>query len=910
MRKINFTRKNKTRLINAQSNSCLSTGRKLFGGYRIVPRVCQPSNPSRANKPDEPAICMFNYECQRRNGEVVGACMDGFLFGACCQLPSKHGLNKNSQSTESPVNLEDIDHVPEVPILLNPDGTPVGFTVADRFATSSSTSSNSNVKTPQKNKPSSDYTQNAEKSQLQPDISQLESKFPALLGQQHELDSLGLPGLITHTESNNDIQDHQGNNNYNPVMTMLSPNQILQIADPVDQLPALFATGGGYKNYSAADTVLLNENGTQLAEANDNPDDFFRPIQEASSSDNTPSFSASSQWIEIPSQRPTSLSSSRLPSTNNKFSGGGESSVVTPAGITTEYKVASTPAMQPEEEDNSGGGDDDFVKVQTLTYEGPSGNKKHDEADKEEMAINHILSILNNTTPSSSTKVTFIGTSPDQTAKPTIQHSTTFPYTYFKPASGNPSSASASIYSYDAAAPSTQSVTSTLNFKQQNATTTPQQFPAKSSVQVTQSSQQQSGSTYPYSTKQSTNPPAPTVIVLGPLGTEYTTVPTQKTPTRRPGGGGQQQSTILVAGTKKPNPNLSTTITHNISTIISGTNVVTNNLVSSSHFSVDIKDGTTARPNIFNNGVTLADATSRIPTKRPSTIRTTLSPWSAKPSFHLRPSTSTNIKVPSTNLITLDSFTEKSTTAIPKRRVTTTPTTPTPPCKAELMPPDESSNFPPVRNPNLNLTMIGQQNRPTIVETFSMTPGIITNEDDVPTPAFVEDDVLTNKVDVFVQKIVESLNGNFQDLKDVVYTKKNVTDVIQTSTISAVSKKPPTTVLSGPTRRPTRKPTQKVQTTTKKTPTKRPTNRPEQAQKPPRPAKPTTNKIKPVTQTTPTKKPSRPTKRPPQRIPTTTLASFGETTFDNTENLLSAEATESNVPTTPEELDYRTREYI
>ncbi|XP_055379606.1 serine protease filzig [Condylostylus longicornis] len=30
---------------------------------------------------------MFNHECAQRNGEVVGACMDGFLFGACCQVP-------------------------------------------------------------------------------------------------------------------------------------------------------------------------------------------------------------------------------------------------------------------------------------------------------------------------------------------------------------------------------------------------------------------------------------------------------------------------------------------------------------------------------------------------------------------------------------------------------------------------------------------------------------------------------------------------------------------------------------------------------------------------------------------------------------------------------------------------------
>jgi hypothetical protein len=39
---------------------------------------------------------MFNYECAQRQGEVVGACMDGFLFGACCQLPSGSALPAES----------------------------------------------------------------------------------------------------------------------------------------------------------------------------------------------------------------------------------------------------------------------------------------------------------------------------------------------------------------------------------------------------------------------------------------------------------------------------------------------------------------------------------------------------------------------------------------------------------------------------------------------------------------------------------------------------------------------------------------------------------------------------------------------------------------------------------------------
>ncbi len=28
--------------------------------------------------------CMFHYECQSRKGSIIEACIDGFLFGVCC----------------------------------------------------------------------------------------------------------------------------------------------------------------------------------------------------------------------------------------------------------------------------------------------------------------------------------------------------------------------------------------------------------------------------------------------------------------------------------------------------------------------------------------------------------------------------------------------------------------------------------------------------------------------------------------------------------------------------------------------------------------------------------------------------------------------------------------------------------
>ncbi|XP_011186964.1 serine protease filzig [Zeugodacus cucurbitae] len=71
-----------------------SEGRKLFGGYRITPKHCRATKTLAINDPRKngPTICMFNHECAQRNGEVVGACMDGFLFGACCQIPSEQDL--------------------------------------------------------------------------------------------------------------------------------------------------------------------------------------------------------------------------------------------------------------------------------------------------------------------------------------------------------------------------------------------------------------------------------------------------------------------------------------------------------------------------------------------------------------------------------------------------------------------------------------------------------------------------------------------------------------------------------------------------------------------------------------------------------------------------------------------------
>lgn len=788
-----------------------------------MPKACRPTIPSRI-KSNEPAICMFNYECTRRNGEVVGACMDGFLFGACCRLPSKSPMNNTSNSNlsnnEQFLNLHELDHVPDIPILLNPDGTPVGVSIlpdnnetanndkpnvpnyhdgADTTYTkiSSSNSASSSAV------PSHDMMHNAEKTQVpeQPDVSHLGEDFSTLLGQQNVIDDLRLPGLLTHSDSNNDIQNHQDSSVQNPITTLLRPDQILQIADPVDQLPALFSHGLGQSNHNAPETILLNENGTTLEEIN-NPDEIFQPSVEISINEEIMQNDSSPDiWIKFPEQSATSILTpisqnqklttpiiSRTPlvtqmyvsthrftddsfKTTNQENTFEKVSTLEKKGSTKILTSLNTMKIEVTTPMTTSNVKDDLVKVPTIINDMPSGNKKNDVLDKEEIAINHIISILNDTTPKPEVSVTLQGSnsspiqawvSIDETSKPshvkssnrpTTPTGSTFPYTFYKPTSHHASSSA--YYNYEVV-PTDATYTSYSS---------PHSYPPRPSTQTTYGD----SSSFGYSSRPTTNPPAPTVIVLGPLGTEYATKTTQKPITRKP-------STIrpilnpvrpTSANIRPPistkNPSVTTSITHNISTFIS--NVASNNVVSTSYISVNLKDGTSARPIVDASTETIVPEIStkyRPSTKKPI-IWTTLSSWSNKPTFNLRPSTSNFNNWPEHNLTPVNTLTFKETTNVGN---TNTRITTAVPCDEETAAPDDLINFPPVRNPNLNIsTPIAQQEKPTLIQTFNNSgyPDVeLISEHDIPTPIFIEDEVLTNKVDAFVNKIVESLQGNFQ----------------------------------------------------------------------------------------------------------------------------------------------------
>ncbi|XP_062547487.1 serine protease filzig [Armigeres subalbatus] len=95
--------------VNGLSSTGERESRKLFGGYRITPKFCNATRSllKRDSERRGPTICMFNHECFQRQGEVVGACMDGFLFGTCCELPLTNDVAMVADSLLEQYNYTD-----------------------------------------------------------------------------------------------------------------------------------------------------------------------------------------------------------------------------------------------------------------------------------------------------------------------------------------------------------------------------------------------------------------------------------------------------------------------------------------------------------------------------------------------------------------------------------------------------------------------------------------------------------------------------------------------------------------------------------------------------------------------------------------------------------------------------------
>ena len=151
--------------------------------------------------------------------------------------------------------------------------------------------------------------------------------------------------------------------------------------------------------------------------------------------------------------------------------------------------------------------------------------------------------------------------------------------------------------------------------------------------------------------------------------------------------------------------------------------------------------------------------------------------------------------------------------------------------------PNDINNFPPVRNPNLNMS------------------APLFDDSDVTTPAFIEDDMLNIKVESFVNKILQGLQEPFHGLKDVVYDKNSSASFSNLSTTKRPIKKQTTTPKRS-TQKPFTRPTQKP-TTRRPTVTSTSTNKPvtlitNKRTRPTKPSKPSSTTEENVEQDLPT----------------------------------------------------------
>lgn len=157
-------------------------------------------------------------------------------------------------------------------------------------------------------------------------------------------------------------------------------------------------------------------------------------------------------------------------------------------------------------------------------------------------------------------------------------------------------------------------------------------------------------------------------------------------------------------------------------------------------------------------------------------------------------------------------------------------------------------NFPPVRNPNLNATgyiAVGSDEQEDIDESYDEANKM---------PTFIHDEVVVNKLDLLVSKIVASLQPNFNGLADAVYERRNVTIIKDspqppqptTTTRKPVTKKT-TTANSNKkaTTKPSNKPLADSQITTKR-PQKATTKKPVATTKKPATTKRPITKVKKI----------------------------------------------------------------
>lgn len=705
---------------------------------------------------------MFNHECFQRGGEVVGTCMDGFLFGACCQLKS------DSQS-----------HIPKGP----------GVVMT------------SYLDYPEAETETDDYDSEQ--------LSMLHNSFKPVVTPGYR------PGFTSQVTVTPEIKTTEVMQQEMISEGLSQITNSLLHSPPKDNIYGQSKPGSIYSHSSIdhhlADTILLNENGS-VAENVVRPSDFNIQI---------------SSMQTKPTVNPISSTTTSTPKT-----------------VSTHHPVFTKPLFKPKPDKNTikNPSTENYVMVSTVT--------KESQKITELSSIDSIIQMLNDSTPSMKEEATSPATvdldiienksSPGPTG-------TVAPVSY---SSGYPSYYSSTGH-YVTVKPTPNPVTSyTKPSTTKRPYTTPNSIPQgdKPTSKPYYSSPSPSQSTSQAIDAFNRYPTDPynfnSLTTFSYVSSSTTVTPT--TTTRRP------PSTSYVTGAKP----LRRPVTPPTD-ILSSYDVAPDTFSSVTPTVIVLNGFQTSKPESSTEKKEPEFVEiSQEPFKKPVSqitvnnhIQSTNNIYMGKPpQTYERPASPTVVITPKPPPITspypikastrpasvstspfplFDSYTEYYAPTTFKPEMQTSP--------------DDLINFPPVRNPMLNAT----GSNPAL---YNTSISLSDNDEDLlhdiefTTPTWQEDEKLNEKMNLFVNKIVGSLQGTFQELHDIVILDK------KPNATRATSPKPP--------KKPTT--TKKPFLTTKK------------------PLRLTTTTRKPTVKTT--KKPTRPTTVAFRRTTTSTPAPTVTTT--------------------------------
>lgn len=855
----------------------LAESRKLFGGYRITPKFCKPSKslPKDDIRAHGPTICMFNHECTQRQGQVVGACMDGldfiirttyqrfphhlnflcfspspicrFLFGTCCQLQG---------TVETPLTppTDDLDDRPisnqAVSMSYETYGNhilPANFPhneikVQDRpvSTTDSSQKYTSHyyvnneavvVSSPSSIHKVSTYLPHTTSTTPPPQASTKIGDFYLPMGSSPSHYSSEIPTRLSSPFSSTEssAQDYFTASQMNHVTNSLLDNS--------------YGTHFTHSDitHPGADADLIDDGTSGYARPSD--------------------FTSVGNFIHSTTIKP----SSKNPPPKPEFKPKPKPTTANPNKYVLVHTISNDkPSVKPTIGENDMESIESIILMLNETNTGPQYNAGSTPEDRE-------TTFYTTRYPSNYTEIntdkygptSFYVTSkyPSSTGKPAQTQKPK------RPPSKKPPSTS--YVSSTAAVTPRPGATTTKKGTKRPATQKPPStsyvyspHPTKRPTSVTVSTSPQKFSTSAQPLLSSTTP---TVIVLGPYDQSSSTerLPPEQIIQSKP----IEQSVYdadedvgygQVSVTQRPSPTV----------------VITPKPAAGSSSPWPQHSRPTKPP---STSYVYSPIVTKRPVQQPTSPygpSSTYTPGYYRPQYdHTVSSTAIYTAEESDgiyNYVHTQTDYDKntiyagSTLAYPEIS-TIKEDYPTPPY--------DSINFPPVRNPNLN--------------TSSNYPSA--DEEEVVTPTFLEDQKFKDKMDLLVSKIVASLQNNFDSLADVVL-ERNATGVLHKRPTpkpvgGAPSKKPPT-------KKPSSKPPQRTTTPAPGLPTRRPTTRPTGAgvarpgvttRKPTqRPGQVTNRPTRRPTTTllTTTRKPIqkvtttvRPTTRPTKRVKTTTIAS-------------------------------------